>query len=102
VRTRLPNAYNGEDNFDWLDNWLQGLLHNSKLNRLTGMHRDADHILVTGTCLTGKAEHWFSHEVECPTCIICDWTFEMVIIELYHVFITTATAQQAMQWYMQV
>jgi Zinc knuckle len=102
VRARLPDTYNGKDDFDQLDNWLQGLLCNFKLNHLTGMHRDADHILVTGTCLTGKAERWFSHEVKHPTHIIHDWTFEMVIIELYHAFITTAMAQQAMQWYMQV
>jgi hypothetical protein len=92
VCTKLPDAYNGEDDFDRLDNWLQGLLHNFKINRLTGPDRDADCILVTGTCLTGKAEQWFSHEVECPTHPICDWTFKSVIIGLYSNFIITATA----------
>jgi hypothetical protein len=44
----------------------------------------------------------FSQEVERPTWIIRDWTFESVIIGLYRAFITTATTQQAMQRYMQV
>jgi hypothetical protein len=95
--TKLPDAYNGEDDFDRLDNWLQGLLRNFKLKCLTGLDRDADHILVTRTCLTRKAKCWFSHEVECLMHLICDWTFEMVIVELYCAFITTATTQQAMQ-----
>ena len=62
----------------------------------------AHFVAVTGTTLTGKAEQWFSHKVECPTHIIHDWTFESMVIGLFQAFITTATAQQAMQWYMQV
>jgi hypothetical protein len=69
---------------------------------LTGADRDVDRILITGSCLTGKAECWFSQEVERPTRLIRDWTFESVIIGLYRTFITTATAQQAMQRYTQV
>jgi hypothetical protein len=53
---KLPKPYRGKDNFDHLDNWLQGLLRNFKLNRLMGVDRDADRVLVTGTCLKGKAE----------------------------------------------
>ena len=67
LRAKLPDAYAGEDDFDKLDNWLQSLLHHFKLNRLTVNDRDTDCILVTGTCLKGKAEHWFNHEVECPS-----------------------------------
>jgi hypothetical protein len=102
IRAKLPDAYKGEDNFDRLDNWLQGLLRHFKLHHLTGADRDADRVLVSGTCLTGKAERWFSHEVERLMRIICNWTFESVIVGLYTAFITTATAQQAMLCYTQI
>ena len=102
VRAKLPDAYKGEDDFNRLDNWLQGLLRFFKLHRVTGDDKDADRVLVTGTVLQGRAERWFSHEVERPTRLIRDWTFESVIIGLFRAFITTATAQQAMQRYTQV
>ena len=56
LQSKLPNPYAGEDEFDKLDNWLQGLLCHFKHNRLTADDRDVDCILVTGTCLKGKAE----------------------------------------------
>jgi hypothetical protein len=55
-----------------------------------------------GTSLKGKAEHWFTQEVEHPNCIIRDWTFKSVIIGLYRTFITISTSQQAMQQYMNI
>src|SRR5579864_7924666 len=36
LRAKLPEAYEGEDDFDRLDKWLQGLLHFFKLHRITG------------------------------------------------------------------
>jgi hypothetical protein len=102
LRAKLPDPYEGEDDFDLLDRWLQGLLRFLKIHRLTGVDKDRDRVLVTGTSLKGKAERWFSQEVERPTRIIRDWTFESVIIGLYRTFITTATTQQAMQRYMRV
>ena len=99
---KLPEPYEGEDDFDLLDRWLQGLLRFIKIHRLTGVDKDRDRVLVTGTSLKGKAERWFSQEVERPTHIIRDWTFESIIIGLYRAFITTATTQQAMQRYMRI
>jgi len=61
---RLPDAYQGEDDFDLLNKWLQGLLRFFKLYCLTGRDRDPDHILLTGQSLKGKAEHWFSQKVK--------------------------------------
>jgi hypothetical protein len=37
LQANLPDAYEGDDNFNCLDNWLQGLLHYFKLQRLTTM-----------------------------------------------------------------
>jgi hypothetical protein len=93
LRAKLPTTYGGDDDFDHLDNWLQGLLRYFKIHRITGMEKDRDRVLVTGTCLSGKAERWFCHEVERPTRIIRNWTFETVVIGLFRAFITTATAQ---------
>ena len=45
---KLPEAYTGDDNFNKLDNWLQGLLRYFKLNHLMVDDWDADCILVTG------------------------------------------------------
>jgi hypothetical protein len=61
-----------------------------------------DRMVIMGTSLKGKAEHWFAQEVEHPNRIIHDWTFESVIIGLYQTFITTSTSQQAMQQYMNI
>jgi len=102
VHAKLPIAYNGKDDFDILSNWLQGLLQYFKLHRITGVDKDRDQVLVAGTSLAGKAERWFSHEVERPNRITCDWTFKSMIVGIYWAFITTATAQQAMQRYNQV
>jgi hypothetical protein len=93
VHAKLPVAYEGEDNFNCMDNWLQGILCYFKIHHLTGADWDEDRILVTETCMKGKAEHWLSQEVEFPTQIICDWTFESVIVKLYCMFITIAMVQ---------
>ena len=58
-----------------------------------GVDKDTNCILVVGTSLKGKAEQWFTYEVECPTCIICNWTFDSVIVGLFRTFIITAMAQ---------
>jgi hypothetical protein len=102
LRAKLPDPYTGEDDFDILDNWLQNLLRHFKINCLTADDRDTDRILITGTCLKGKAERWFNHEVERPTRIIRNWTFESVITGIFRAFITTATAQQAVRKYAQI
>ena len=102
LRAKMPEPYEGEDDYDRLDKWLQGLLRFFKLHRLTGMEKDRDRILVAGTNLRGKAERWYSHEVERPTRLVRNWTFESVVIGLFRAFITTATAQQAMQRYMRI
>jgi hypothetical protein len=73
-----------------------------KIHHLTGVDKEMDWILVMGMSLKGKAEHWFAQEIEHPNHIICDWTFESVIIGLYRTFITILTSQQAMQQYMNI
>jgi len=56
LRAKLPEAYDGKDDFDRLNRWLQGLLRFFKIHCLTGADKDIDWVLVTGTCLKGKAE----------------------------------------------
>jgi len=102
LRARMPDAYEGEDDFDRLERWLHGLLRFMKIHRLTGVDKDMDRILVTGTSLRGRAERWFGQEVEHPKRLVRDWTFESVVVGLYRVFITTATSQKAMQQYMNI
>jgi hypothetical protein len=102
LRAKLPEAYEGEDDFDHLESWLQGLLRFFKLHRLVGRDRDGDRILVTGSCLKGRAERWFNHEVERPQRLIHSWTFESVVLGLYQSFITTATSQQAVLKYARI
>jgi len=102
LQVKLPEAYKGEDNFENLDVWLQGLLRFLKVHHLTGADKDRDRVLITGTCLKGKAEQWFSHEVEHPNHLTCCWTFKSIVVELYCAFITTAMAQKAMDHYKQI
>jgi len=102
LRAKMPDAYEGEDDFDCLEKWLHGLLRFMKIHRLTGVDKDMDRILVMGTTLRGRAKRWFSQEVEHPRRIIRDWTFESVVIVLYRTFITTATSRKAMQHYMNI
>ena len=66
-RAKVPDAYAGEDDFDKLYIWLQGLIRFLKIHHLTGTDKDRDKVLVTGTCLKGKAERWFTQEVERPS-----------------------------------
>jgi hypothetical protein len=80
---KMPDAYEGEDDYDHLDKWLQGLLRFMKIHCLTEVDKEQDWVLMTGTSLKGKAEHWFSLKVEHLNRIICNWTFESVIIGLY-------------------
>jgi hypothetical protein len=56
LRAKLPDAYEGKDNFDHFESWLQGLLRYFKLHCLTGKDRDGDQVLVEGSCLKGRAE----------------------------------------------
>ena len=64
LQAKMPKPYEGEDNYDHLDKWLQGLLRFFKLHCLTGIEKDRDCILVAGTNLRGKAKHWYSHKVK--------------------------------------
>jgi hypothetical protein len=56
IRAKLPDPYGGEDNFEQMDTWLQGLLRYFKIHRLMGAGKDRDWVLVTGTSLSRKAE----------------------------------------------
>ena len=102
VRLKQPEAYEGEDDYDRLEEWLRGLVRFFKLHRLTGADKEDNRVLVAGTCLKGKAGQWFGHEVERTKRTTRYWTFEAVVVGLYHAFITTATAQQAVQRYTRV
>jgi len=42
LRVKLPEAYEGKDDFDRLESWLQGLLRYFKLHHLTRRDRDGD------------------------------------------------------------
>lgn len=102
VRLKQPEAYEGEDDYDRLEEWLRGIVRFFKLHRLTGQDKEDDRVLVAGTCLRGKARQWFGHEVERTSRTTWHWTFEAVVIGLYHAFITMATAQQAIQQYTRI
>jgi hypothetical protein len=56
LHVKMPDAYEGEDDYDHLDKWLQGLLRFMKIHCLTGVDKEQDWVLVTGTSLKGKAE----------------------------------------------
>jgi hypothetical protein len=68
----MPDTYEGKDDFDCLERWLYGLIRFIKIHHLTGVDKEMDWILIMGTSLKGKAEHWFTQEVEHPNCIIRD------------------------------
>lgn len=54
VHLKQPDAYEGKDDYDRLEEWLRGLVQFFKLHCLTGMDKEDDRVLVTGTCLKGK------------------------------------------------
>ena len=80
---KLSELYEGDNNFKCVDNWLQGLLYYFKLYWVIGRDCNINQILVTRTCLKGKAEKWFNHKVKCLLHIVCNWTFKLVIVRLY-------------------
>ena len=57
LRAKMPDAYEGEDNFDHLERWLHRLIRFMKIHHLTGVDKEMDWILIMGTSLKGKAEH---------------------------------------------
>lgn len=42
LQAKLPESYEGEDDFNCLDKWLQGMLRYYKLQCLTAMDKDKD------------------------------------------------------------
>ena len=55
VQLKQPKAYEGENDFDCLKEWLRGLARLFKLHCLTGKDKEDNQVLVAGTCLKGRA-----------------------------------------------
>src|SRR5437879_11660482 len=61
VHLKQPEAYEGKDDYDCLEEWLRGLVRFFKLHCLIGVDKEDNQVLMAGTCLKGKAGQWFGH-----------------------------------------
>ena len=98
-RLPTPDSYNGEEDIEKFDAWLQGLLRWFKLNLYAGPELEREQIALTGLFLKDKASIWYNDNVEGVSRQQHVWTFHGVITSLYDRFIHEATIQDATSKY---
>ncbi|KAH9885468.1 hypothetical protein C8Q73DRAFT_616036, partial [Cubamyces lactineus] len=82
-----PPQYEGKDDADKFEVWLQSLLEYFSTLRLTGKGFDKDRLRLAGNSLGGNAATWFYNTIKSPTREKTHWTFEEAIVGLYRRFI---------------
>jgi hypothetical protein len=82
--------------------WLNGLHSYFYFYRIVGTDLDSQHILLSGTQLTGIAVTWFTQDITGPSHARKKWNFEGLITALFHHFLTEITAQKAVDAYYMV
>ncbi|KAI0332917.1 hypothetical protein GY45DRAFT_1245773 [Cubamyces sp. BRFM 1775] len=82
-----PPKYEGKDNADSFEVWLQSLLEYFGTLRLTGERFDKDRLLLASNSLGDNAAIWYYNMVKSPTREKTDWTFKEAIVGLYRRFI---------------
>ncbi|KIJ19351.1 hypothetical protein PAXINDRAFT_153336 [Paxillus involutus ATCC 200175] len=93
----LPDPYDGKDDIERFESWLQGYLRWCQLNKLLSYTRATDqlHINFMGTNLKDITQDWFNQEVEQFHRTRKTWTFKDLVCEMYKQFVNEATVQKA-------
>lgn len=90
-----PLVYNGEDNVNRFEGWVQGLARFYWIVRMVGPQQDEARVYAVGDALGGEALSWYTSEVMGPNRLRWDWTFLDVVLELHKRFVHQATVQLA-------
>jgi hypothetical protein len=95
LKVSPPESYDGTDNIQAFEEWLQALLRYFRILKICGPALDEDRVLHVGNLLRGVAADWYNVEVEATSRVVQEWSFEDLICALYKRFMTEATAQSA-------
>ncbi|KDQ59354.1 hypothetical protein JAAARDRAFT_192858 [Jaapia argillacea MUCL 33604] len=95
LKVPAPELYNGQDDIDIFEEWLQKLLRWLCLYRITGPELDYERLQILGQYVKGLAADWYNQEVDAPYRRVRAWSFESAIVGLHRRFLHKATAQHA-------
>jgi hypothetical protein len=90
-----PDQYDGDEDIEVFDTWVQSLLRWLKLSHYGGPDFERERIALAAVHLTGKASQWFNDNVEGVARRKRHWKFRHVITGLYDRFIHDASIQDA-------
>jgi hypothetical protein len=63
-RIPLPKPYNGKEDIELFDGWLQTLLHWMKMMGYGGFDKNGDYLTVLSMFLEDKAQLWYNDTID--------------------------------------
>jgi hypothetical protein len=94
-RLPMPDKYNGDEDIEKFDAWLQALLRWMKINLYSGPDCEHERITITAMFLEGQASIWYNGNIKGIYRQQHIWTFQNIITSLYDRFIHEASIQDA-------
>jgi hypothetical protein len=91
VKSLLPEQYSDSSKLEDFEVFMSNILHWLKINGMLHATSSELQLIFLGTCLTGKAQEWYMHNVESSTCIVQQWNLEITILSLQHRFLPMLT-----------
>ncbi|OBZ68533.1 hypothetical protein A0H81_11671 [Grifola frondosa] len=82
-----PSKFEGTDNANAFEVWLQELLEYLATLRVTGPDFDRDRLRMMGSALSGPASRWFFSTIQSPSRERRDWTFEAAVVSMHRRFL---------------
>jgi hypothetical protein len=90
-----PDKYDGDEDIEVFNEWVQSLLRWLKLSHYRGPDFERERIALAAVHLSGKASQWFNDVVKGVSRRQCHWKFCQVITSLYDRFIHNASIKEA-------
>ncbi|OBZ66400.1 hypothetical protein A0H81_13644 [Grifola frondosa] len=82
-----PSKFEGTDDANTFEVWLQELLEYLATLRVTGPDFNRDHLRMMGSALSESASQWFFSMVQSPSRERRDWTFEATVVAMHRRFL---------------
>ena len=97
LRVPLPKAYNGEEDIELFDGWLQTLLRWMRMAGYGGFDKDGDRLTILAMFLEEHAKSWYNDTIDGQRHKYYDiiWTFKKAVTGLYDRFIHEASIVDA-------
>src|SRR5215475_10233680 len=99
VKLQQPKSYEGQEDVEKFESWLQSLLRWLKVNQVIGPDRKAECITYVCMFTKNQASAWCNEQVESLTRRQVRWTFKDVITRLYNQFVHISCMQIATEKY---